>query len=611
MAEVFIRPISQLSRRAWKARDRADRRAGISLTLAMTSLIAIPLLAGLEFLVASDVHTVFHTIDDWIESQFGLWPKSWSIWLLLLLTVVLIAALVKWGRTALLSYLAVVGPLLLIGFYLGFCIFTINSSNILPGPTQQYELGLKEYQATGNQVPLQAAVDEILVNKQYLPANYVIDFDSIKNIPLAQAELEVNRGKAPGITPWWYQFTWLRPLTTTYRPRLTISHNPLEHSRLFIPELAITQFHAEWWVYIGALLLWLFNYLIVNVNRMSLHPFYRDRLSRTFLIRPSGENLESADDLLLSELRAEHSTAPYHLVNTALNLQGARDPQLRQRKTVPFLLSKRFCGSDYTGYCQTVKMEDIDRNLNLGTAMAVSAGAAGPTMGVKTIKSLTFMMTLLNIRLAYWLPNPSWMGQEKWWHWLVHRNPGLACLLIEAQGMPSDHYRFVNCSDGGHIENLGVYELLKRRCRMIICVDSGGDAKFNFYDLTTLQRYANIDLNTQINIDPEPLIPDQQGVSRQQYVIGKIKYPNGQLGTLIYIKLAVTDKEPEYIRFYKRGTPAFPHESTADQFFNETKFEVYRALGEFAAERTFADEEVRGQLGKTHNPGKSQSNQPE
>ncbi len=258
---------------------------------------------------------------------------------------------------------------------------------------------------------------------------------------------------------------------------------------------------------------------------MSLNPFYRDRLSRTFLIRPSGPGVEPADALLLSELRGERSAAPYHLVNTALNLQGVHDPQLRQRKTVPFLLSKLFCGSEYTGYCETSSLEKIDRDLNLGTAMAVSAGAAGPSMGVKTIKSLTFVMTLLNIRLAYWLPNPNWIGRNKWWHWLVHRNPGLACLITEALGTPTDRYRFLNCSDGGHIENLGVYELLRRRCRIIVCVDGGGDPKFEFLDLTTLQRYANIDLNVQIKIDLRPLLPNENGVSSRQFVIGEISYP--------------------------------------------------------------------------------------
>ena len=598
-AEVFFRPISQLRHRHWQVRDRADRRAGFSLALAIASLVAVPVLAGLDFLVNSDVRTLFQTISQWIELQFDSWPKSWFAWLFLLVLGFFIGAFVKWRKATSSVFLAIFGPLVLLGFYLVSCVFVINSPNVRPGPRHRYVQGLIKYQESGNKDLLKAATDEILRNKQFEPADYEVDFDSVKAIAPDEAKLEINRRKDPGITPWWYQFKWLRPLTTQYQPKLSIGRNPLQNRRLFIPELAITHLNAEWLVYIGALAVWLFNYLIVNVNRMSLHPFYRDRLSRTFLIHPSGTKLESADALRLSELRSEHSAAPYHLVNTALNLQGTRDPQLRQRKTVPFLLSKQFCGSDYTGYCETLLMEDVDRNLNLGTAMAVSAGAAGPTMGVKTIKSLTFVMTLLNIRLAYWLPNPSWIGRGKWWHWIAHRNPGLACLLTEALGMPSDRYRFVNCSDGGHIENLGVYELLRRRCRTIICVDGGGDPKFKFFDLITLQRYANIDLNVQIDINPELMLPNENGISKQQYVLGTISYPNGQTGTLIYLKLAYGDQEPEYIRFYKRRVPAFPHESVADQFFDETKFEVYRALGEHVAQRAFADAQVQELLDKS------------
>jgi hypothetical protein len=591
-AEVITRPISQLRYHSWESRDRADRRAGFYLVLAIVSLIAVPVLAGLDFLVDSDVGTLFRTILEWLEYHFELWPKSWLVWVLLGVGGLLIASFVKFGKATTLALIAISGPLFLVVFYLICCVFVIDSPNVQRGPGQRYVRALIEYQESGNTDSLQAAVNEILVNKQLKPANYQIDFDSVASSDPEDSTLEVNRLEVPGALSWWHRYPRLHKLTTKYQEKLTITQHPWRQDRLFIPELSMTRLNSDWIVYLGALLLWLFNYLIVNVNRMSLHPFYRDRLSRTFLIRRSGLNVESADALCLSELRGKQSAAPYHLVNTALNLQGTRDPQLRQRKTVPFLLSKLFCGSDYTGFCDTEQLEDIDRNLNLGTAMAVSAGAAGPTMGVKTVKSFTFIMTLLNIRLAYWLPNPSWVGHSKWWHWFLHRNPGLSCLLTEALGTPSDRHRFLNCSDGGHIENLGVYELLKRRCRTIVCVDGGADPKFKFFDLTTLQRYANIDLNVQIDINPELLLPNKNGISKQQYVLGKISYPNGQQGTLIYLKLAYCDQEPEYIRFYKRSVPAFPHESTADQFFNETKFEVYRALGEHVAQRAFADAQV-------------------
>jgi hypothetical protein len=302
--------------------------------------------------------------------------------------------------------------------------------------------------------------------------------------------------------------------------------------------------------------------------------------------------VRSVDTLRLSELGGENSAAPYHLVNTALNLQGKRDPQLRQRKTIPFVLAKRFSGSDYTGYCETRRLEEIDTHLDLGTAMAISAAATGPTMGAKTIRSRSFLFALLNIRLAYWLPHPGRVEHSSWLDWFIHRNPGVLSLLAEACGVVSDRGRFVNCSDGGHIENLGVYELLRRRCKTIICVDGGADPRFEFFDLTTLQRYASIDLGVEIEIDVAPIVPGENGLSRQQFAIGQIKYHDGQRGTLIYLKLSYSGEESEYLRFYHRKVAAFPHEPTSDQFFNETRFEVYRALGYHIAQRVVDDDRV-------------------
>ena len=225
--------------------------------------------------------------------------------------------------------------------------------------------------------------------------------------------------------------------------------------------------------------------------------------------------------------------------------------------------------------------------------MAISAAAAGPMMGARTIRSLSFILAMLNVRLAYWLPHPARVNQSSWLDWFIHRNPGLISLLSEACGVVSDRGRFVNCSDGGHIENLGVYELLRRRCKMIICVDGGADPQFEFLDLTTLQRYANIDLDAKIDIDVDRLLPNDQGVSQEHFGVGQITYHDGQIGTFIYLKLSYSGDESEYLRFYKRKTPAFPHESTSDQFFDETKFEVYRALGFHVAQNALDDSTVQ------------------
>lgn len=589
---VFARPIGQLRRRSWKYRDGADRRAGFYLVFAILSVFIAPMLAGLEILVESDLGSVAREISEWLKHQLEPGIRSWLLWGVMLGAVALVVGLIKYPKSVGLILLAISGPLVLLLFYLVCCIHVINSTHISSITSADLVAAIDEFQDSGSAEKLKETIRQVLINKQHNPDHYEVDVESSRITNDGKVNIVMRRIEDETTRPWWYQFPALHMMTTRYQKKLTIVSHPWQKDDFVVPELSLSLGRTEWAVYLIAFLVWLFNYLVVNINRTSLNPFYRDRLSRTFLIRSEDGELVGADDLLLSELKGENSSAPYHLINTALNLQGTRDPQLRQRKTVPFVLSKRFCGSEYTGYCHTDEMEAVDRNLNLGTAMAVSAAAAGPSMGVKTIRSLSFVMTLLNIRLSYWMPNPAWVGKSKWWHWFLHRNPGLKCQNAEALGAPNHRGRFVNCSDGGHIENLGVYELLRRRCKTIVCVDAGGDPKFKFYDLTTLQRFARIDLGVKIDIDPEPLIPNENGLSQRQYVVGRILYPNGQQGTIIYLKLSYSGSEPEYLRFYKRNVSAFPHESTADQFFDETKFEVYRALGYFIADEAFSDPEV-------------------
>ena len=135
----------------------------------------------------------------------------------------------------------------------------------------------------------------------------------------------------------------------------------------------------------------------------------------------------------------------------------------------------------------------------------------------KTVRSLSFIMALLNFRFNYWLPHPGRTHRKTITQWLFRRNPGLLSLMAEASGAVSDRGKFVNCSDGGHIENLGVYELLQRRCKTIICVDGSADPNFDFFDLTTIQRYAQIDMDTKINIDVTDLLPNEEGLSKPHF----------------------------------------------------------------------------------------------
>jgi hypothetical protein len=249
------------------------------------------------------------------------------------------------------------------------------------------------------------------------------------------------------------------------------------------------------------------------------------------------------------------------------------------------LFTQDYCGSPLLRYCPIGRMEDKAPNLDLGTAMAVSGAAASSFMGTKTIPGLTFWLSLLNVRLAYWLPNPRHVDR-------VSTGAGVHPLALwrELFGRLDEHGDFVNVSDGGHIENLGIYELLRRRCKFVVAIDGEADPRMAFGSLMRLIRYARIDLGIDISIDLADLALNRAGHCKAHFALGEIDYGNEAKGYLLYVKSSLTGNERDYIRDYRHRHPAFPHETTADQFFDEDQFEAYRALGEHIGDDLFKEE---------------------
>ena len=138
---------------------------------------------------------------------------------------------------------------------------------------------------------------------------------------------------------------------------------------------------------------------------------------------------------------------------------------------------------------------------------------------------------------------------------------------------------YVNLTDGGHLENLGVYELLRRQCKFIIACDAEADPDRKFGSLARAIRFARIDWGIQIDIDVTDLGKDAHGQSLKGYALGRIRYPDNAVGYLLYIKSSLLGNENRYVKTYAAVNPAFPHESTGDQFFSEAQFEAYRSLG--------------------------------
>ncbi|MDY6992352.1 MAG: hypothetical protein SVR94_07070 [Pseudomonadota bacterium] len=210
-------------------------------------------------------------------------------------------------------------------------------------------------------------------------------------------------------------------------------------------------------------------------------------------------------------------------------------------------------------------------------------------MGAKTNPILAIFTTLLNMRLNIWMANPRRSRPPRFIFWLRY-------YLKELTRQGSEADALVNLSDGAHHENLGIYPLLRRRCRIIIASDAGSDPQFQMEDLANLQRKARIDLGIEIKFkDINKIFPDvnqKEHYSQASFMIGDIHYPDQDaVGKLIYMKTALIGREPEDLLAYRRKNPDFPDQTTADQFFDEEQFESYRKLGQIIAEATFAQEQ--------------------
>ncbi len=332
--------------------------------------------------------------------------------------------------------------------------------------------------------------------------------------------------------------------------------------------------------YFGALVFLFILLFFVDMNITSAGIFYRDRLSKAYLFQINKDgSVTHRDRQKLSDLNRQ-GTAPYLLINAALNMQGSKEPRFLDRAADFFIFSKRFAGSYSTGFCKTEDLEKYDILANLGTAMAISGAAVAPNRGYTTVKALRFITTLLNVRLNYWLPNPAAINSMSKYKKAILGLPlPLMYLWKEAIGRIDTKSLYANLSDGGHIENLGIYELLRRRCKYIIAVDAGRDQSFEFFDLTKLIRFARIDMGIDIEIDLKDLRLNTDGYNNTHWALGNIQYSESEVGHLLYIKVSITGDENEYIRGYRSRNPEYPHQPLTYQFFDEPQFEAYRALG--------------------------------
>lgn len=328
-----------------------------------------------------------------------------------------------------------------------------------------------------------------------------------------------------------------------------------------------------------------------DVNEFSLNHFYRNRLVRCYMgaarYPRSPDNftgLDFSDDFDIDQIKPWGGyDGPFHIVNTSLNLAKPHDLAIQDRKADSFSITPLYIGSKTTGYREATGYMYEGRSIKLGTAVAISGAAASPNMGNLTSPALAFVMTLFNVRLGWWVahPDPKRGGTEA--------SPRFALwyLLKELFTATTDSDRYLYLSDGGHFENLGAYELVRRRCHLIVIGDGSADPDYHFDDLGNFIRLCRLDFNTEIEIDPVQISDRKERFGKAHCAVGRIRYPDAPPGTIIYLKSSLCGDEPPDVLHYATAAPTFPHETTADQFFSETQFEGYRALGEHIARETF------------------------
>lgn len=386
----------------------------------------------------------------------------------------------------------------------------------------------------------------------------------------------------------------------------------------------------------------------MDVTSLSLYPFYRQRLSRVFAVRRDVVgNTQQANVYPPSEMtwldqygQANRSEAlgrraPKFVFAAAAAVSGDNKPA-PGLNAVSFVMSADYVGGPELGWLNTSELINVAparlrSDLTVQSAVAISGAAFASAMGRQNHGFQT-LLAASGARLGTWLPNPRFVKNVKR-HSKSGNFPkglpsvrGISYFYRELFGITRADARLIQVTDGGHYENLGLVEALRRRCRFIICIDSGGDTPPLLGGLADAMRLAKFELGVDIDLDVMPPTPtgsspngsaherrtvwsvddltpgsgsldgrDDQAefvslntrLTKATVLVGRIKYPAAadlgpdSFGTLIFAKTVLWEKLPYWLLTFaaSKGNEQFPHDPTSNQWFNEGQFAAYTELG--------------------------------
>lgn len=399
------------------------------------------------------------------------------------------------------------------------------------------------------------------------------------------------------------------------------------------------------------------GYFLGFINLSSLQVMYSARLTRAYLGASNKQRFEGkpnmdvteadqSDDFSRKAYYGNKHLGPAHIINVTINATTGTGDQLTQRdrqglplavtpegimvegklwdsSTGDFVASQPEASANADGSMKAKvvakaralakALKSPPPELSMGQWMGVSGAAFSTGLGRGTSLGQAMLFTITNIRLGWWwesgkkdatTPFRLWRNQT----YLRHE------LRARFLGTDGSHWYL---SDGGHFENTGVFELLRRRVGFIVCCDCGADPNYTYEDLSNLMRLARIDFRAEFECVPPAVFPGfapdaarlQPYFATDEAQLCPPADPQGQLPVapddkcallyrvtyagskdetfLLVLKPRLINSAPLDLFEYQVKNPSFPQQTTFDQFFDEAQWESYRKLGVLIGSRIF------------------------
>lgn len=374
------------------------------------------------------------------------------------------------------------------------------------------------------------------------------------------------------------------------------------------------------------------------INLSSLQTMYGARLTRAYLGASNKRRFDPAqpkmdvteadasDDFTREAYYRNNHLGPAHLINVTINATTGTGDQLTQRDRQGLPMAVTPAGITVDGLpwdCRTGHVAGMPPpakvprrpppELSIGQWMGISGAAFSTGLGRGTSLGQAMLFTLINIRLGWWWNSGKRDAKKLSPLW---RNQAYLQRELRARFLGTDGSHWY-LSDGGHFENTGVFELLRRRVGFIVCCDCGADPHYGFADLANLMRLARIDFGAEFECvrpadvprfapDAERLAPyfasDEAELCPPAGPEGKLSAVADDKCALLYrvryagsadesivlvLKPRLIQSAPLDLFQYQARNPSFPQQTTFDQFFDEAQWESYRKLGVLIGSRVF------------------------